>query len=136
MNKDSVLWADDDADDLRNFNEAADEINKGLEIVTVQNGRELLDYLREAVANDDLPSMIIMDMNMPLVSGREALAAIKKDEKLREIPLAVFTTSNSPNDLSYCSQFEVTMFTKPWQFSSLKDVVSEILKLRLERRHD
>ncbi|RYZ24164.1 MAG: response regulator [Chitinophagaceae bacterium] len=130
MNKDSVLWADDDADDLRIFNEAADEINHELEIITVQNGRELLDFLRDAVANDDLPSMIIMDMNMPLVSGREALAEIKNDEKLREIPIAVFTTSNSSLDLMYCSKFHVMMFTKPWTFPRVKDVVGEILKLR------
>jgi CheY-like chemotaxis protein len=130
MNKQSVLWADDDPDDLRIFNEAADEINRDLVITNVHNGRELLDYLRHAVQEDDLPSMIVMDMNMPLVSGREALLAIKKDERLRDIPLAVLTTSNSPLDFLYCMKFRVVMFTKPWLFSGVKDVVREILNMR------
>jgi CheY-like chemotaxis protein len=130
MNKHSVLWADDDPDDLRIFNEAVDEINRDLVITTVHNGRELLDYLRKAVQKDDLPSMIVMDMNMPLVSGREALLQIKKDEKLREIPLAVLTTSNSPLDFLFCMKFHVMMFTKPWLFSGVKEVVREILKMR------
>jgi CheY-like chemotaxis protein len=130
MNKYSVLWADDDPDDLKIFNEAADEISHDLVITTVHNGKELLEYLKQAVRNDDLPSMIVMDMNMPVVSGREALAEIKMNEQLREIPLAVLTTSNSPLDFLYCMKHHVVMFTKPWLFSGVKDVVGEILKLR------
>jgi CheY-like chemotaxis protein len=130
MNKHSVLWADDDPDDLKIFHEAVDEIDHDLVITTVHNGRELLQYLKDAKCSDELPSMIVLDMNMPLLSGREALLEIKRDRVLRDIPVAVFTTSNSPMDLLFCMKFHVLMFTKPWFFAGIKEVISEMLKLR------
>ena len=130
MNNFHVVWADDDDDDLKMFNEAADEINHELVIKEVHNGRELLEYLRHAAQRNELPSMIVMDMNMPLVNGRDALVQIKSDERLQHIPVAVLTTSNSPLDFLYCMKFHAMMFTKPWLFSGIKDVVREILKLR------
>ncbi|RYY65168.1 MAG: response regulator [Chitinophagaceae bacterium] len=130
MNNLNVVWADDDDDDLKMFNEAAEEINHELKITGVHNGRELLNYLHQAAQHNKLPSMIIMDMNMPLMSGREALIAIKNDQVLQSIPVVVFTTSNSPVDTHFCTKFHVMMFTKPWLFSAVKDIVREILKHR------
>ena len=130
MNNLNVVWADDDDDDLKMFNEAADEISQELKITGVHNGRELLNYLHKAAQQNELPAMIIMDMNMPLMSGREALIEIKNDRVLKNIPLVVFTTSNSPMDTLFCLKFHVRMFTKPWRFSGVKEILQEILAYR------
>ncbi|RYE00296.1 MAG: response regulator [Sphingobacteriales bacterium] len=130
MNPHTVLWADDDPDDLFIYNEAVSEIDNKVVVTPVHNGRELIDYLNEVKPHDGLPAMIVMDMNMPLVNGREALALIKKDESLSRIPLVVFTTSNSSVDAMFCLQHEVMMVTKPCLMRQIKEVIREILQLR------
>lgn len=122
-----ILWADDDKDDLAILHTVLDDIGRTYAIEEVGNGQEALDHLERAKHRNRLPSLIILDMNMPVLNGKEAMAIIKKDEVLRNIPLVFFTTSSSELDKMYCRRFGVEMVTKPPQYQTLRDTVRRML---------
>lgn len=133
MNKRHILWADDDMDDLMLMRQVLQDLGQEYDVTEVSNGQEALDYLEAAKQKGSLPALIILDMNMPVLNGREALAVIKKDEALKDIPLVFFTTSNSELDKMYCRRFGVEMITKPPRYSSLKEAVQKLLNSYLQK---
>lgn len=127
MSKRYILWADDDMDDLMLMRQVLRDIGEAYDIREVNNGREALDYLENGKKAQNLPSLIILDINMPVLNGKEALSLIKKDPVLKEIPLVFFTTSSSEMDKMYCKRFGVEMVTKPPQYANLKEAVRKLL---------
>ncbi|HEX8313390.1 MAG TPA: response regulator [Flavisolibacter sp.] len=133
MNKRYILWADDDIDDLMLMRHVLRDTGKDYDIREVNNGREALDYLESEKQKGNLPALIILDMNMPVLNGKETLGVIKKDELLKDIPLVFFTTSNSELDKMYCKRFGVEMITKPPQYNHLKEAVHRLLENYLKK---
>lgn len=123
-----ILWADDDMDDLMLMRQVLQELGDNYNIKEVHNGKEALDYLQDGKQANRLPCLIILDMNMPVMDGKETLSRLKKDEALKEIPVVFFTTSNSQIDKLYCKHHGVEMITKPPQYANLKDAVQKLLK--------
>jgi len=124
-----ILWADDDQDDLMIMREVIHSITSDCSIIEVENGRKVMEYLHNVKSAKDFPSLIVLDMNMPIMSGRETLAAIKADPELSGIPLVVFTTSNSDLDRMFCQRFGVEMYTKPLTFAGMQQVVSGLFQI-------
>jgi CheY-like chemotaxis protein len=126
MNKHTILWADDDPDDLETFREVLHSLNQNYEVLEFSNGQELLDFLK---ASDlaRLPCLIILDMNMPVLGGRETLSILKNDASFQSIPVVVFTTSNSELDKVFCSRLGTEMITKPPSYGRLRDIVQKLL---------
>ncbi|MGE6355317.1 response regulator [Flavobacterium sp. NPDC079362] len=89
--------AEDDKDDQELFMEALSATKIPAEVTTVENGKELVDTLKEG--SEGKPDIIFIDINMPIKGGKEALAEIKSDEKLKEIPAVMLSTSNHPVDI-------------------------------------
>lgn len=127
MNKRHVLWADDDMDDLMLMRHVLQDLDEEYSIKEVHNGREALDYLETVKQDTALPCLIILDMNMPVLNGKETLNLIKKDDALKNIPLVFFTTSSSELDKMYCKRFGVEMITKPPRYDNLKEAVKRLL---------
>jgi len=127
MQKNTILWADDDADDLMLMREILLKHNRNYEIVEVRNGREALDFLQESKENGHLPCLIILDINMPIMDGKETLSIIKKTDAYKAIPVVVFTTSNSELDKLFCKKHQVEMITKPPHYKSLENAVLKLL---------
>lgn len=123
-----ILIADDDEYDQMFIKEAFDENFEKNEIYFVNNGVELLDYLKRKnkYSNPALsprPSIILLDLNMPKMDGREALKEIKSDPKLRTIPVVILTTSKSEQDILKTYDLGVNCFiTKPVSFASFLEV--------------
>ncbi len=96
--------ADDDLDDCALARDALELRGGSRDLRFVHDGEELLDYLYHrgdyADAPAPLPELILLDLNMPRMDGREALAAIKQDAKLRRIPVVVLTTSDAEEDVA------------------------------------
>ena len=133
MNKQHILWADDDTDDLMLMRHVLQDFGEQYNIKEVGNGKEAMDYLENGKRNDNLPCLIILDMNMPILNGKETLSLIKKDDALKNIPLVFFTTSNSELDKMYCKRFGVEMMTKPPQYGKLKEAVQKLLNYCLNK---
>ena len=104
-----ILCVDDDSDDLYLLQEAIREVDPGMEIVQFNNGIDALKYLKEAKAEHDLPCVAVLDINMPIMDGKETLNRIKSDPMLSHVHVVVLTTSSSKNDkgeLLACSGVE------------------------------
>ena len=127
-----ILIADDDEDDRMFTKEAFDENFKEKEIRFVNDGVDLLDYLRRLnkyadPASSPRPSIILLDLNMPKMDGREALREIKSDPKLRAIPVVILTTSKAEQDVLRTYDMGVNCFiTKPVSFTAFVEVTRTI----------
>lgn len=100
-----LIIAEDDEDDYFLTKSAFEKAGLRNELVWVKNGEELLDLLKHRGAYaggpaSDLAKLVILDLNMPRMDGREALARIKADPDLRRIPIIVMTTSNTEEDIA------------------------------------
>jgi CheY-like chemotaxis protein len=126
----TILMADDDEEDRELTGDALAAAHLVNDIRFVADGQELLDYLRadgkyHGNANAaPRPGIILLDLNMPKKDGREALAEIKADESLRQIPVVVLTTSSDEEDVLRSYDLGVNSFiTKPVTFASLVEVM-------------
>src|SRR5438045_8729504 len=127
MEQRDILWVDDDPDDLELMRSVLQSAEFDYRVKEASNGREALDYLNRLKQRNLFPCLIILDMNMPVMDGRETLRKLKEDEILRKIPVVVFTTSQSAMDQLFCQRFQTEMITKPFTFDSLRNVVERLL---------
>ena len=124
-----ILLAEDDPDDRLLTIRALKKHKLANAIRWVEDGEELMDYLyhRNKYAGDSAaprPGLILLDLNMPRMDGREALQAIKADNELRRIPVVVLTTSQAERDILQSYDLGVNAFvTKPVTFDGLADAV-------------
>jgi len=127
-----ILLAEDDPDDRLLTRRALKNSRLANSISTVEDGEELLDYLRhegEYSNPDDAPrpGLILLDLNMPRMDGREALKKIKSDPNLRSIPVIVLTTSEAQQDILQSYDLGVNAFvTKPVTFDGLADAIQAL----------
>ena len=126
----TILVADDDEEDRILTREALAGARLTNELRFVVDGQDLMDYLRRtgkyAGGNGDapVPGIILLDLNMPKLDGREALAEIKSDPELKRIPIVVLTTSGAETDILRSYELGVNSFiTKPVTFAGLVEVM-------------
>lgn len=127
----TILLADDDEDDRVLTREALEAARVRNQLRCVVDGVELLDYLkrrgRYAAEDAPRPTLILLDLNMPRMDGREALAEIRKDPDLRAIPVVILTTSKAEADVVATYDLGVNSFiTKPVTFPGLVEVMSAL----------
>ncbi len=123
----TILCVDDDLDDLHLLKKAIASIDSKYEIIEAYNGVEGLEKLSEMVAVDQLPSLIVMDINMPKMDGRETFLSIKNNEKLAEIPLVILSTSSSVLDRIFFHKKNIEYITKPTHFDTLVTIARKLL---------
>lgn len=134
----TILIAEDDPDDRALAEDAFLESRIPNRLEFVRDGVEVLQYLRcEGKFADKLlypePGLVLMDLNMPRMDGREALAEIKADPKLRHLPVVVLTTSKSEDDIAQSYMSGANSFiTKPATFESLVQMVRTLNQYWLE----
>ncbi len=129
-NKVTILMADDDPDDQILLKEALKENNIPNSVCFVENGEELIDFLHKRGKFEEvelLPGLILLDLNMPKMDGRQALKLLKADPVLKKIPIVVLTTSRADSDILECYDLGVNSFiSKPVNFAELVDITREI----------
>ena len=124
-----ILIAEDDEDDYLLTIEALKEAGVDTQIKWVKDGEELMNYLEplgdsRKKPHAELPSLILLDLNMPRKDGREVLDEIKKNETLRKIPVIVLTTSKADTDISHAYDLGVNSYIqKPVRFNEFVEVV-------------
>ena len=121
-----ILLVDDDADDIMLLKEAITSANNIYTLQEAHDGRIALNFLRSQ-KKELLPCLIVLDINMPVLDGRELLAIMKSDEGLKDIPVIFFTTSSNPADLNYAAKFNVTLLTKQLNISLLSQAAQKII---------
>ncbi|EDY22428.1 response regulator receiver protein [Chthoniobacter flavus Ellin428] len=134
----TILMADDDADDRRLTQEAFEEARLINDVRFVENGEQLLDYLRRTgayapPAEAPRPGLILLDLNMPRKDGRTVLKELKGDPDLRQIPVVVLTTSKADEDIYKSYDLGVNSYiVKPVTFEALVDILQTLEKYWFE----
>lgn len=111
--KSIVLYADDDTDDLQLVEEAFIKYKTNVELVTVPDGVQALAYLRNLSHFDPTPCLIILDINMPRMNGKEVLVSIRNMNRFEEVPVVLFSTSSQPQDKDFATLHRAGFITKP-----------------------
>lgn len=125
----SILVAEDDADDRVLLADAFAESGVVVTLDFVPDGVELLAYLARHDADPSLglPDLVLLDLNMPRMDGREALRAIREHERLRHLPVIILTTSTAELDIRVSYQLGANSYvTKPRRFDELIAVLRSL----------
>ncbi|MEZ4900976.1 MAG: response regulator [Spirosomataceae bacterium] len=127
----SILIADDDDDDCFLVQSALEECGITNPTIFVKDGRALLDYLKQNDAT--MVGLILLDLNMPCMDGREVLRSLKSDEKLRKIPVVILTTSRASQDIEECYAIGANCYVvKPASYSVFNDTIATLVKFWIE----
>ncbi len=123
-----IMLADDDQDDRDFFSEAFDDLKIKTRLNLFNDGQQLMNYLLNT--DCDLPHILFLDLNMPIKSGIECLLEIKKEEHLKDIAIAIYSTSASEEDIEETFINGANIYIrKPNDFKVLKKVLSDIVTI-------
>lgn len=127
----NILLADDDQDDRLFFDKALKELPITATLTVVKDGQELMQLLNEETS--ELPDVLFLDINMPCKTGTECLAEMKLNKKLKDIPVIMFSTSNSQEDIKMLFKNGANVYIhKPNDFTKLKEIIYHALPISTE----
>ena len=118
--KHTILYVEDDYDDLFIVKQAFEKYDSSITVLHAQDGVDAFKYLDQYKASGPLPCLIILDMNMPGMDGRETLKRIRESKVFADIPVVVFTTSSTQADKDFARKWGAEFVTKPLVFSELE----------------
>ncbi|MCW3075274.1 MAG: response regulator [Flaviaesturariibacter sp.] len=118
-----IIYVDDDFDDKELLQEAFQEI-PDYELVTLDDGLELIQYLEKATS---LPNLIILDINMPALNGRDTMRILRAEDQFRDIPLVMFSTTSNPIEIARFRASKIDLINKPVNYSSVKGIVQQLI---------
>jgi len=118
---------DDDPDDRELIRNAIFRVDPSYSVAHATNGKEAIQYLKRA-GDSDLPCLVILDINMPVMDGKQTLEEIKRNDKWNQLPIVVFSTSAHPSDLSFCREYGVELVTKPANFNQITIEAERLLQ--------
>lgn len=122
-----IFVADDDADDRLLIRDAFEESGRPVRLTFFQDGAAILAGLTDALDRQALPQLILMDLNMPRMNGREVIAELKADPLLRHIPVIVLTTSSDESDIAACYGLGANSYiVKPVSYNGLLDITRSL----------
>lgn len=125
-----IIVADDDPEDLELLQEALLQSEPNLKIQLADSGRKVLEFLGKS-NDDDLPSLIVLDYNMPDMKGAEVLAKLHEETRYQDIPKIVWSTSNNNLYIRECMENgATTYFVKPSTTKELQQLAKSMLELR------
>ena len=128
-----LLLADDDIDDCTFFKDALEELPLSTTLSTVNDGVQLMNYL--SAKSHDLPDVLFLDLNMPRKSGFECLSEIKLADKLKDIPVIIFSTSLNLEVVNLLYQKGAHHYIcKPGEYDKLKKVISDAILLTSQNK--
>ena len=120
-----ILLVEDDQVDVMRVTRALKEVHVANQVVHRENGEDALNYLRDE--KNEKPCLILLDLNMPVMNGIEFLQAVKKDERLRPVPVVILTTSHDQQDKLYSFNFGVAGYmSKPVDYRQFVEVMRSI----------
>jgi CheY-like chemotaxis protein len=118
---------DDDQDDLLLISEAFLKYAQKLRVVHAHNGREGWQVLHKMKEERSLPCLVIMDINMPVMNGKEALEKIKSCPEFKDLPIVLFSTSSNERDQQFARKWGADFITKPSNYQDLEGLVKEFV---------
>lgn len=123
-----ILLADDDEDDRLIFKEAINEVRIKTKLTLVNDGVQLMDYLQQT--EEELPHIVFLDLNMPRKGGIDCLREIRNNGKLKDLSIAIYSTSASEGDIEDTFIKGANVYIKkPNDFNTLVKVLAEVITI-------
>lgn len=123
-----ILLADDDEDDRIFFKEALQEIKVRTVVTLVNDGHQLMNYLNQP--GNHLPNVLFLDLNMPVKNGMDCLIEIRKNSRLKDLAIAIYSTSSSEENIEEAFVRGANIYIqKPDDFSALKSILEQVINL-------
>lgn len=122
-----IFYADDDADDRQLLCRALTSLSANYKIMEAEDGEEAITTLRKMKESGNLPSLIVLDINMPKVDGKQTYTLIKNDSILSLIPVIIFSTSKSEMDKIFFKRKNTEYIIKPSDYPHIEEVAARML---------
>jgi len=122
-----VLLVEDNPDDVIMIREAFEQSLTPVQLYVVSNGEQAIKFVRRTDTDALRPSLILLDLNLPIRNGLDVLAELKSDTEFLSIPIVVLTTSQAPNDIQQCYSLHANAYIiKPPDFDGYADVIKQV----------
>jgi CheY-like chemotaxis protein len=123
----TVFYTDDDPEDLEFFKEVTEAISNNVNVVTLENGKQLIDALRNPPPS---PQLLFLDINMPGLNGFDVLEKLRKEDNFTNLPIIMFSTSSDDRTIDRSRDLGASFFVpKSGHFPSLKKSIEYALKM-------
>ena len=120
------IHADDDSDDRQTVADMIAKIDPVLTVIGVENGIEVLNYLKSLDQEDALPCFILLDINMPAMNGFQTLESLKSKDSFKSIPVILFTTSSHTRDIQLAKRLGAeNLITKPFSLQGIGEITKQ-----------
>ena len=127
MKYSNILLVDDDLDDRMLFEQIVGETNPDVHVHTAENGLEMVAWL-DKCTGQDLPDLVILDQNMPKMTGRESLIFLKESPRYKKIPVILYSTFQVRDFYLSCRELgALDVIDKPDTIQAYRDMISQIL---------
>jgi CheY-like chemotaxis protein len=120
-----VVYADDDSDDRELVAEAFSRHDESIDLKTFENGNEIYSYLVQLPNSQSSPCLIVLDINMPLMNGKEVLSQLRKHRRYAKTPVILFTTSSVHSDAAYAQSHHARLITKPSNYEGIRKIAQQ-----------
>ena len=122
-----VLLVEDNPDDVVMIREAFEQSLTPIQLYVVSNGGQAIKFVRRTDPGAPRPSLILLDLNLPIRNGLDVLAELKSDTDFLSIPVLVLTTSQAPDDIQRCYSLHANAYIiKPPDFDGFADVINQV----------
>ena len=120
-----VIYADDDPDDVELVEEAFSAYKDHVDLLTFNNGESVLQFFQNNT--DIIPCLVILDINMPGISGKDVLRKVRQMDRLSRVPAVLFTTSNSVRDMEFAMHYNAGFITKPLDIHQMELIAEKFI---------
>ena len=128
-----VLLVEDNPGDIVMIREAFEQSLTPVQLYVVSNGEQAIKFVRRTDPGAPRPSLILLDLNLPIYNGLEVLADLKGDPKFLSIPIVMLTTSRAQRDIEQCYALHANAYiVKPYDFDGYADVIQQLAKCFLD----
>jgi CheY-like chemotaxis protein len=123
----TILYAEDDLDDLFILQQAFEK-HDHIKVAHALDGKKAMQMLESMLEEKSLPCLVILDINMPVMNGREVLQYIRQHPDMNRLPVVLFSTSSSSSDKQFAETLNATLITKPVDFGKLEIIVGQFIE--------
>ncbi|MGN6164613.1 MAG: response regulator [Flavisolibacter sp.] len=123
-----VVYADDDPEDLELISEAFNDFSETVRLQTFDDGYSLVNYLSGLMPFQPAPCLIILDVNMPGLNGKQTLQKIRNLPRFEQVPVVLFSTSTLPSEMAFAKSFSAGFLTKPLHTNQIQQIVDQLIE--------
>ena len=125
--KQLIVYAEDDQDDIELMEESFGNYAQNIELLCFSDGLEVYEYLASSY-NQPSPCLIVLDINLPRMSGKEVLKKLRAIKRFKDIRVVLFTTSSQPHDKAFAHFYGAGFMTKPITYKQMDKIIHQFIE--------